>query len=365
MNAEIDQSTTTPTATPAATESMVAAATAEAPMQVDEDGGAQEEEATGTTPGVQHVASNLNRLHLDRPKLSGAQRRKALKQRAKERGESIPPRKQPSKVSKGPEGHNLPSVPVASTPRKRGRSALSTPSTGERVPQKKSKPTGSNVKAGGSGGLAADATTSGVTYSQATIGVKMAIVPIDYPKEKLSSDAALTLKRYIYEEVLKTPKGSTIPSFVRNGHEKGALVVICRDEFARNWLVDKVKGIPTALSIHVKVGNYRDIIIEHKAVFMVSTDTLAVLGKTEPKEIMSLVGFQNPTLDPDTMSIMSVQKDEKGLTLVVSLDDESLKEIQELGYKINLGLEMISIRVRGEKKANAIDAEADSDKPPT
>jgi hypothetical protein len=107
--------------------------------------------------------------------------------------------------------------------------------------------------------------------------------------------------------------------------------VICRDEFARNWLVDKVKGIPTALSIHVKVGNYRDIIIEHKAVFMVSTDTLAVLGKTEPKEIMSLVGFQNPTLDPDTMSIMSVQKDEKGLTLVVSLDDESLKEIQELG----------------------------------
>uniref|UniRef100_A0A8D9FCX4 Uncharacterized protein n=1 Tax=Cacopsylla melanoneura TaxID=428564 RepID=A0A8D9FCX4_9HEMI len=64
------------TEAPTTSEAEVTATTASTPTQVDTAEGSGERVATNLTPGVQHTASNLNRLHLSIPKLSGAQRRK-------------------------------------------------------------------------------------------------------------------------------------------------------------------------------------------------------------------------------------------------------------------------------------------------
>ncbi|KAL1446962.1 hypothetical protein WDU94_012341 [Cyamophila willieti] len=336
---------------------------ASAPMQVEEAGGVQEVKTVDPTAAadLQRAASNLNRLHLDKPKLSGAQRRKLQAQRALERGDPIPPRKKSSKPCGESGGSSLTPVSgVAGTPRKRQRSQVSTPSTGKKVQKKRKQNPGCKAAAGSSGAVGQHATSSGVTYSQALTGFKMAIVPKDYPEQKLVESCSTMVKAYLFKEILKTPKGTPAPSFLKNSFEKGALVMVCRDEFTRTWLENKVQEVPEVLGIHVKVGNYRDIIIEHKAIFLVSKETRNFLGNDDPKEVLSLMGIQNSNLDADSIGIVSVQTDDtKGSTFVVSLGDDCLKVIRESGYKLSLGLETITVRVPGDRRANA-NAEGDS-----
>uniref|UniRef100_A0A8D8MGE2 DUF4780 domain-containing protein n=1 Tax=Cacopsylla melanoneura TaxID=428564 RepID=A0A8D8MGE2_9HEMI len=335
-----------------------------APMQVEEAEGVREAETTDSTLEIQHAASGLNRLHL-RPKLSGAQRRRLQVKRAAERGERAPPRRKSSKP--GNEAGDSILAPVSGvneTPRKRQRSQVSTPSTGEHKVLKKSRQgLGCESASGSRGAEGQHTSSSGDTYSQALTGYKMAIVPIDYPEQKLVESCATMLKTYIFKEVLKTPEGTTVPAFFRNSHEKGALVIVCRDEYSRTWLESKVREVPNVLGIQVKVGNYRDVIKEHKAIFQVSKETRNMLGKEDPKEVITLMGFQNPKLKADDISIVSVQNDIKGSTFVVTLDDNALSAIRDSGYKIHLGLELIQIRVPGDRRANA-NAEGDTDKPP-
>uniref|UniRef100_A0A8D8LS45 Uncharacterized protein n=1 Tax=Cacopsylla melanoneura TaxID=428564 RepID=A0A8D8LS45_9HEMI len=79
--------------TPVLEETAIPAST---PTQVGTAGGSGEGETSSKpTPEVQVTASKINRLHLDRPKLSGAQRRKL--QRAAEQGGPAPePKKHPT-----------------------------------------------------------------------------------------------------------------------------------------------------------------------------------------------------------------------------------------------------------------------------
>uniref|UniRef100_A0A8D8LBI1 DUF4780 domain-containing protein n=1 Tax=Cacopsylla melanoneura TaxID=428564 RepID=A0A8D8LBI1_9HEMI len=188
----------------------------------------------------------------------------------------------------------------------------------------------------------------------------MVIVPFDYPEQKLLESCSTMLKSYLYKEVMKTPKGDPMPVFVKTSYEKGALVMVCLDEFTRTWLETKVQQVSEKLNIHVKVRPYRDFIKEHKAVFMVSKETKSMMGTDDPREIISLMGIQNPKVNADDIRIISVQNDIKGLTFVVSLDGETLKGIREMNYKVSLGLEKVSIRVPGVRRAN-VNAEGDTD----
>uniref|UniRef100_A0A8D8V2F9 DUF4780 domain-containing protein n=1 Tax=Cacopsylla melanoneura TaxID=428564 RepID=A0A8D8V2F9_9HEMI len=331
------------TATPAST-----------PTQVETTGRSGEGETTDPTPEVQVTVSKMNRLYLNRPKLSGTQRRKLQAQRAVARGLPAPKRKQHSKPRKEVGASNLdPASGAKETPRKRQRSQASTPSTGSRTVEKKRKEEPGCPNASESDGAEQiQAPGGGVSYSQALTGLKMVIVPNDYPETKLEVSCSTILKTYLYKEVRKTPKGDPVPVFVKTSYDKGALIMLCEDEYARTWLENKVRGIPEVLHIHVKIGKYRDVIKEHKAIFMVSQETRSMVGN-DPKEILSALGDQNPKLNADDITIISVQNDTKGSTFVVSLDEPSLKVIRDRGYKIYLGLDLITIRVPGDRRANA------------
>ncbi|KAI5710736.1 hypothetical protein M8J75_011094 [Diaphorina citri] len=330
-------------------------------------GGDREAETAAPAQTVQRIASCINRTHLDRPKLSGAQRRKLQAQRAIARGEPVPPRKRHSVCNKGPGGSSVPpTFSATETPRKRGRSALSTPSTGEKVPMKKNrKGSEGGSSSAGSEGPEDPAVGGAATFSQALTSTKMAIVPIRYPEEKMVQSCADTIGSYLCRPIFKAAGGDSLPTFVKNDFEKGALVLVCRDEFTRLWLENTVKEIPSVLGIHVKVGPYKELIPEHKAIFMVSKRTSNMVGTEDPKELISLVGLQNPKLDAENIGLISVQKDVKGMTLVVSLDEKSLKGVRESGFKISLGLEMIPIRVPEEKRSVKPDGGTGPNKPPT
>uniref|UniRef100_A0A8D8WCA0 Uncharacterized protein n=2 Tax=Cacopsylla melanoneura TaxID=428564 RepID=A0A8D8WCA0_9HEMI len=207
------------TATPAST-----------PTQVETTGRSGEGETTDPTPEVQVTVSKMNRLYLNRPKLSGTQRRKLQAQRAAERGGNAPGLKKHSTCKDVGDSTLKPASGTNETPRKRQRSQASTPSTGSKTVQKmrKGEPGCSNTSES-DGADRHQASSGQVTYSQA------------------------------------------------------------------------------------------------------------------------LTCFKNA----DDVSIISVQNNIKGSTVVVSLDDQSLKVIRDRGYKISLGLELIHFRVPGDRRANA------------
>uniref|UniRef100_A0A8D8ZZ75 DUF4780 domain-containing protein n=1 Tax=Cacopsylla melanoneura TaxID=428564 RepID=A0A8D8ZZ75_9HEMI len=326
---------------------------ASTPTQVETAGGSGEGETADPTPVVQQTASKDKKLYLNRPKLSGTQRRKLQAQRAAERGGNAPGLKKHSTCKDVGDSTLKPASGTNETPRKRQRSQASTPSTGSRTVQKKRKEEPGCPNASESDGAEQiQAPGGGVSYSQALTGLKMVIVPNDYPETKLEVSCSTILKTYLYKEVRKTPKGDPVPVFVKTSYDKGALIMLCEDEYARTWLENKVRGIPEVLHIHVKIGKYRDVIKEHKAIFMVSQETRSMVGN-DPKEILSALGDQNPKLNADDITIISVQNDTKGSTFVVSLDEPSLKVIRDRGYKIYLGLDLITIRVPGDRRANA------------
>uniref|UniRef100_A0A8D8ZZY9 DUF4780 domain-containing protein n=1 Tax=Cacopsylla melanoneura TaxID=428564 RepID=A0A8D8ZZY9_9HEMI len=336
--------------TPVLEETAIPAST---PTQVGTAGGSGEGETADPTPVVQQTASKDKKLYLNRPKLSGTQRRKLQAQRAAERGGNAPGLKKHSTCKDVGDSTLDPASGTNETPLKGQRSQASTPSTGSKtVPKKRKGGPGCPNTTESDGADQHQASSGGVSYSQAVTGSKMVIVPDSYPETKLEESCSTILETFLYKEIMKTPKGDPVPVFVKTSYEKGALVMVCLDEFTRTWLENKVQGIPEALHIHVKVGSYRDMIKEHKAIFMVSQKTRSMVGN-DPKEIIASLGVQNPKLNADDIGIISVQNDTKGLTFVVNLDNQSLKEIRDRGYKISLGLEMITVRVPGDRRANA------------
>ncbi|KAI5720827.1 hypothetical protein M8J77_012145 [Diaphorina citri] len=314
-----------------------------------ENGRVSEGDTTGSTPSLQHVASSINRMHMDRPKISGAQRRKRQAQRALERGEPIPARKRSKNKESG--GRSVPPTPNTFDNSRTRLQSQFTPSTGDYVPEKKTCWSGDGVSTAGSEGPEAPATSSIVSSSQPPNIAKMVVVPCAFPKEKMVESCATMIKTFIFREVIKTPKGNPLPTFVKNSFEKGALILICRDDFTRHWLVNKVREIPLVLGIHLKVGLYRDLIPEYKGIFIVSKDIIDTVGSEDPKEIISLVGIQNPNLNAENIGIINIHKDFRGLKFIVSLDEESMMGVRESGYKISLGLEMIPIIVPEERRA--------------
>lgn len=306
------------------------------------------------------VGSKMNRLHFNNPKLSGAQRRKLLVQRALENGEPVPPKpRRKTRTGNKTSGTCAAVLGNTATPKKRNRSEVSTPSTGEQVLKRPKQ----NID-GAKGSNPSDPGTS--TYSQALTGHKMIIVPKDFPKSKLSKESSDVIQKYIFSEVLKTSealrnnKGTQLPSFQKNSLERGGLVMVCCDDFTRSWLMERVSAIPDSLKICVKVGPFKDLIREFKAIFFVSNETKSLIGSEDPKEVIRILGLQNPIINVESVKILNIQKESKGHTYIVTLDEESVQGIRDLGYRVSLGLEKISVRIPADRKNNA-NAEGDTD----
>ncbi|KAI5695574.1 hypothetical protein M8J75_000403 [Diaphorina citri] len=60
----------------------------------------------------------------------------------------------------------------------------------------------------------------------------MAIVPLSYPEEKMLQSCADTIGSYLCRQLFKAARGHLIPTFVKNDFEKGALVLVCRDDYS-------------------------------------------------------------------------------------------------------------------------------------
>ncbi|KAL1447091.1 hypothetical protein WDU94_000568, partial [Cyamophila willieti] len=291
--------------------------------------------STNPADQLRHNASNINRLHLNPKKKSGAQRRREGIQRAKERGEPI---RYYNLNRRGRTEGNV------STPQKRQRSEGNSPKTPENKTSKKVKQQGASSSSGSN-----TTEPAAYTYSQAMTQLKMAIVLESYPEEKLSDVMLKSIKTSVTKEIFKANPGE-LPRFTNYHGEKGILYITCADEASRDWLLAKVRGdLKDCVGAPLRIGPSKEIVKSTKMTTWVSAELIELLGEKDHKGIITLIGLQNPTLPTEDMTVITSHSDTSGTTLVLFVGELGLKELRRMGFKAHLGLTQLTFKLIGKK----------------
>lgn len=293
---------------------------------------------------VTKTASKLNRLHLNKPRLSGAQRRKMRIAEAIAKGEPILPRK-PRKGGMAKETGSQPSLTPKTPNPKRPRSVETSPIEAKAfTPLKRAKHT--EVKPQ-SKPLTTYEGVEGASFSDAVKQLKMAVVPERYPEEKISEEKMKLLTSSLTKEIFKSSSDGA-PRFTNFYNEKGVLHITCADQSSRLWLVDRLSGpLKNCVGIPLKVGLSKDILKTTKMIVYVPDELYNSLGIDQPKSVIPLLATQNPGLSVEDIRVLHSQKDSKGTTLVVLVGEENLRSLREMGFKAHLGLSQLTFKVQG------------------
>lgn len=335
----------------------------------------QLQEGSGSTTNpegadLQQTASRVNRLHLGAQKLSGAQRRKEAKEAALAAGVPWIPRKPRNKKNKkaapksgeseeAAAGPSHPGPTTSGTPStKRNRSEGSTPSPviggAARRPEKKPRQDGPlEAKPGTS-----TQERAGETFSQALSPMKMAVVLEKYPDERLTEEQSKQVQQAILELVYKSEPG-TGPRFKNGYAEKGVVYITCANEAAKLWLRERVPQLRPWEGATLRTGTAKEVVRTAKVVVWMPAEPT---GQTEPLKALQMLKAQNTGLNTEEWVIVNSRVEEKGMTLVLNIDENSLKALAEEGYKAYLGFSELNFKVVSQHQ-KPDDAAGNSNKP--
>lgn len=287
---------------------------------------------------------DLNKLSLKR--LSGAQRRKIAIQAAKEKGEPIRYKhKRPahkrlnSSREEGSHAHSG-SRDSASTSRERSPSAPSNATS------KRTRSDGSTPDTHQTAKRRRD-NESNTAFKDALTAIKIAIVPQDFPETRLTEEQADEVQMALLNAIKPGPEGSG-PSFNNCYFDKGAVILSCRSEGTKTWVQTEGPKLKTWQDAKLKVGLAKDLLQTAKVIMLAPKN----LRMKTPKEILQLVKTQNAGLKTDEWHVINHAKDENSVTMVLNIDELSLKSLTKSGMKACLGLGKASFRVIATAKGN-------------
>ncbi|KAG8260622.1 hypothetical protein J6590_092783 [Homalodisca vitripennis] len=273
--------------------------------------------STGT---LDDATEQLGNLRMERPNLTTAQRREALKAKLLEKGEAFDPSKwrRGKKKKKNPERQEV-STPgptagnkVEEGSAKRPRGTLVTPPSAE-GPAKKArretkKPEAHDPEASGS--------TPKATYREVA-AIKMAIALEGYPEAKLSAEQGEAIEDAIMEEIQPLEDGF-VPSFAGTYLEKGVLIASCINEHTKRWLEEVIQRVkPLGDDISLRVGLRKDILRSTRVFFRAHPKLL----KKTPEKVLEMFKKQNPNLNVNEWKILPSKPDPKGYGFVCFLDE--------------------------------------------
>lgn len=330
-------------------------------------GGINPPESSATTPQAEQlegVTETLDNLGLNTKRLSGAQRRKLAVEAAKAKGVSIKPRKtranrkpkrlmQQNMVAGKPPGEETATLGSLQTQRMRGKRVRSEDeqspsSTQDRAKKGRHEPAKEKPS-----------TSAGVSYKAALTAVKLAIALETYPEAKLTADQAKKIQISLTKEIWKSKAGEG-PQIVNSYPQSGVLFITCANNSSREWVLEKVPILKPWEGAKLRVGEARDVVRTVRVITWVPTDDL---DTTEPKKILQLLEIQNKNLKTEDWRLINSQSEKKGITLVLAMTEENLKDLAARNYKAFVGLKEITFRpTKSQRVPNAEDA-GNSNKP--
>jgi len=288
-----------------------------------------------SSEALDDATEKLNKLKVVLPKLTTAQRREAIKAKLLAKGEAWDPakwRRGKRRKSSQPSGDTPGSKegPQAdSRAAKRPRGATATPPSAEK-PSKRAR-----GRSAISDLEATPGTSPKMSYKD-VCAFKIAIVPKDYPEDKLSADHGEAIEEEILNEVLKA---GSAPTFGGTHLEKGALIVSCPDSDSRKWLEDTIpKILPFGEHRPLRAGLRKDILKSVRVFFRAHPKLL----KRTPEEVIGMLDKQNPALNVKEWKVLPAKQDPKGYGFVCFLDEVCFKSLQSAQFRAGLGLWQVS-----------------------
>lgn len=303
------------------------------------------------TPDETEVEGVLKQIDLVKIKsLSGAQRRKVLKeQKLKEGKEWLPKNKWREKTGLGPKiskkqaepkegGEQTPST---SSGNKRGREdkTLDTPSTeGKPSPKRPRQEIG----------------TTKQTYSTVASVFRMAVIQQGYPLVNLTQQQAEQIQMALFEEIKEDASRS--PKFKRVYLDKGALIFVCDGQDTTTWLRETVPGISPWEDAQLQVKTAAELFKTAK----ISLWVPKLLKDIPPATLFNKIRAQNQKIVTECWRVINRKVEANGQTIVVEVDEKSLKTMRELDLKIYLGFSQVHVRVIKDIKQDGGNVEPES-----
>lgn len=303
---------------------------------------------------IRNLGTQIKKLRINKVKLSGAQKRQIAIERAKAKGEPIIPRKpranrkpQTPKQEQGPSGSGSPGArrtPAATANQqqkgiKRVRSEGSTPSPSQN-PQKIAKHNQAATK---------PSQPTGVSYSKVVSAIKMAVISGTHPDTKLTAEQGKQVQGAILQEIWKCQPGKG-PKFNHSQTEHGMVHFHCADIEAAEWLKTVIPNLNPWEGANLRVLPSKDVAPRVRASVWIPRE---LLDADDPTRTLRCLKTQNEGIDADDWKVFNIKNEPKGSILVVGMDENSLKVLTKKGFKLYLGLTMLTFRVLDPKPKNA------------
>ncbi|XP_023312080.1 uncharacterized protein LOC111692351 [Anoplophora glabripennis] len=281
---------------------------------------AENKTATGKQTPVTTISRGVDRLNLEgRKKLSGAQKRKLKKLRKAEAGKGQGPVTEP--------GSSTTLTPQAAEPgpsglgKKRGRSDGSEPIS-DRPVSKRPKATGQRGK----------------TYGEALSGIQAVVVPHGYPEVRMDEDQMGLVQSALLGAIDGIAGEGTRPRFLECRRRGGTLAITAFNEESLQWLKTTTASLVPWEGARLSAVEPRDLPKFTKFIVWIPGHP------DEPETIMRRLENQNGELRTGAWRLINRKVEEKGQTLVLSVDEMSVKVLQKEGFRPFLNFTRVLFR---------------------
>lgn len=281
-------------------------------------------------------------------KLSGAQRKKLMKEKLAKRGEKFQPAKwRPShyaKLSQPKEGAETPDGGA-----KRSRSDGSSPRSAEA--REKKRPRTGGVEPGGSQSIPGTSTQS---YRDTVTNIRMSVTSTQFPDVKLTAEQSNLIEDALVDAMVPLESGA-LPKLCGNFLERGVFTLACKNEETKKWLLEVVPTLKPWEEASLRVGERKDVLKATKVLVLLPKKSESASNR----DILDRLQLQNPSLNAGEWHFVSRKVGPQGVAFVCAIDDTSLAAIKLLeGGMAYYRLQQVKIIVLDKQ-----DAKDDSSKP--
>lgn len=275
-------------------------------------------ERAAEVQNIRETASGINRMHIDKPKYTCAQRRKYNKARKIAAGTWT--EEKPSAHKRKP---LLTEKEVGAAPgtTKRSRSDGSTPPA--KNPAKRHRTEKDTV-----------------SFSEKLTSIRVAVILESYPDQVFAETDLMEFQNKLLDEMRPLPSG-TGPQFRGCKVEGGAILLTCAEKHTQSWLQDCVAKMNLWKGEKLVMGLAKEILQTTKII----TKLPPLFNNNKEEEVFKRLEMQNPMLSTSDWRILNTKMESSGKTIVVSVNKSGLSRLKESSMKLFLGFGQITLSV--------------------
>ncbi|KAG5866236.1 hypothetical protein JTB14_027638 [Gonioctena quinquepunctata] len=187
-----------------------------------------------------------------------------------------------------------------------------------------------------------------MSFSAVVEGIRVGIIHSEYPTQLIDNEHLELLQKAIMEAVEKIPeKVDRQIRFLGCTHQPGWLVLTCADQESRNWLKATVETLEPWEGAALRIVEGAEMPKPHVCVAYIPD---LVGGKrTSPESVLNRLRRANRNLLTQEWKILSCDESGSGHTWTFSMDEGSVRALEQLDFKPYFNFGRVQFRLKALK----------------